>query len=99
MASCRRMPRRRQVDADLADVLKSQGVTDQSLIDQTIADLHAVNVARNITADDLTTLAADRKAIETDLGSTSTSSQSSSSNPGPSSPGFPGGPLGGLWGV
>ncbi len=78
-------------------VLNSQGITDQSLIDQTIADLDAVQNARNITADDLATIKADQAAIQAKLGTTD-SAQPQMPLPGLSlnAYAFPGGPRGGF---
>jgi hypothetical protein len=58
-----------QLTADFTAVLESEGVTDQALITQAITDIQAVATASNITADDLSTLAADRAAIEADQAS------------------------------
>ncbi|SIN68859.1 hypothetical protein SAMN05444166_0128 [Singulisphaera sp. GP187] len=56
-----------QLVADFTAVLKSQGITDQTLIDTAVADIQAVVAASHVTADDLTTIAADRKAIKTEM--------------------------------
>lgn len=57
-----------QLEADHTAVFQSEGVTDQSLIDKYFADQEAVIQASNITPQDQATLAADQKAIATDLG-------------------------------
>lgn len=55
---------RAQIMANFTAVLQSQGVTDQTLIDRTIADIEAVATASHVTADDLATIAADHDAIQ-----------------------------------
>jgi len=88
---------RQQIKDAFTAVVKSQGVSDQSLIDQTISDIQAVNKARNITADDLATLAADRKAID-DLLASNTSDSAAIAMPAPDLL-TSHGPLGGLGGI
>ncbi|WP_406699196.1 hypothetical protein V5E97_10000 [Singulisphaera sp. Ch08] len=58
-----------QLVADFTAVLKSQGITDQTLIDTAVADIQAVVAASHVTADDLATIAADREAIENEINS------------------------------
>jgi hypothetical protein len=55
-----------QLTSDFTAVLQSEGVTDRALITQAITDIQAVVTASKITADDLSTLAADRAAVEAD---------------------------------
>jgi hypothetical protein len=55
-----------QLTTDFTAVLTSEGVTDQTLITQTISDIQAVATSSNVTADDLTTIAADQAAIQAD---------------------------------
>jgi hypothetical protein len=57
-----------QLESDFTAVVQSEGVTDSSLISQTVSDIEAVVTATNVTATDLSTIAADQKAIQTDLG-------------------------------
>lgn len=56
-----------QLVADFTAVLKSQGITDQTLIDTAVADIQAVVAASHVTADDLATIAADREAITKEM--------------------------------
>jgi hypothetical protein len=56
-----------QLQADYTAVLQSEGITDTTLIAQTIADINTVVQASNITAADLSKLAADETAIKNDL--------------------------------
>ncbi|AGA28619.1 hypothetical protein [Singulisphaera acidiphila] len=56
-----------QLVADFTAVLKSQGVTDQTLIDTAVADIQAVVAASHVTSDDLATIAADREAITKEM--------------------------------
>lgn len=89
------------IDTDLKAVIASTGVTDTALIDQTIADMAAVRNAQNVTSDDVATIVADQKAIETDGGP---KAPTGALNPGgmglpggpgmPGGMGFPGGPIG-----
>ena len=88
---------KQQIKDAFTAVVKSQGVSDQSLIDKTIADIQAVNAARNVTADDLATLAADRKAIDELLASQSSDS-SAVAMPAPDLLMYHG-PYGGLGGI
>jgi hypothetical protein len=59
---------RAQLESDFKAVVNSRGVTDQTLIDKTISDAEAIVASSNITSADLATIAADQKAIQTDLG-------------------------------
>jgi len=59
--------RRAKLVSDFTDMVKSRGVTDQTLIDKTVADAEAIVTASGVTADDLARLTADRTAIKTDL--------------------------------
>jgi hypothetical protein len=83
-----------QFQADYTAVLQSQGITDQTLISQTISDINAVVQSANITSADLATLAADQTAIKNDLG-TSTSGGQTNVTYGMPFPGPMGGNLGG----
>jgi hypothetical protein len=82
-----------QLQADYTAVLQSQGITDQTLINQTMSDINAVVQSANITAADLATLSADQAAIKSDLGTNA----SGGSTSGPSGMPFPG-PMGGDFG-
>jgi hypothetical protein len=66
-----------QLETDFTAVIQSEGVTDQTLISQTISAIEAVVKATNITSADLATIAADRKAIQTNLGSSGTGTTTS----------------------
>lgn len=70
-----------QLETDYKAMLQSAGVTDSTLIDKAISDSEAIVTASGITSDDLANLAADRKAIQTDL---------TSANPNGPSAGLPG---------
>jgi hypothetical protein len=56
-----------QLQADFTAVLQSEGITDTALITQTITDINTVVQASNVTAADLSKLAADETAIKNDL--------------------------------
>jgi hypothetical protein len=85
-----------QMQADYTAVLQSQGITDQSLINQVISDINVVVQSANITSADLATLSADQTAIKNDLGtSTSGSGTVTTSATGMPFPGPMGGNLGG----
>jgi hypothetical protein len=99
-----------QLETDFTAVIQSEGITDQTLISQTISAIEAVVKATNLTSADLATIAADRKAIQTDLGSSGTGTTTSNASAGedfqngllgggiqggPWGGVFPGGPLGG----
>jgi hypothetical protein len=56
-----------QLENDYKAMLQSAGVTDTTLIDKAINDAEAIVASSGITSDDLATIAADRKAIQTDL--------------------------------
>jgi hypothetical protein len=56
-----------QLESDFTAVVQSEGVSDSTLISQTISDIEAVVAATNVTSADMATIAADRKAIQTDL--------------------------------
>lgn len=58
-----------QLEADYTAMVKSQGVSDSSLIARTIGDAEAIFAASNVTSDDLARIAADEKAVQTALGS------------------------------
>ena len=79
-----------QLGADYTAVLQSEGITDTTLITQTIGDINAVVQSANLTAADLTTLAADQTAIKNDLGSTAPTGSTGA----PVGMGFPIGPDG-----
>lgn len=66
-----------QLATDFTALVESRGVTDQTLIGKTISDAEAIVASSNVTSTDLATLVADRKAIQTDMGSTTTSSSMS----------------------
>lgn len=90
-----------QLKADYTALLKSQGVTDQTLIDKTIADAQAIVTASNVTNDDLTKIAADRKAVQDALGTpaadtTSTSTSTTSDTTGTADTSKTPAPLAGL---
>jgi hypothetical protein len=94
-----------QIQADYTAVLQSQGITDQTLINQTVADINTVVQASGLTSADVTTIAADRKAIQTDMANNSNASSGSTSTPsghpfpfGPRGGGFGGGRMGGRLG-
>jgi hypothetical protein len=78
-----------QLSNDYTAVLQSQGITDQSLVTQTISDIGAVVTSANITSTDVSTIATDEAAIKNDLGS-SASSDSGGPDFGHA---FPGGPI------
>ncbi|MFO0951459.1 MAG: hypothetical protein U0835_09975 [Isosphaeraceae bacterium] len=78
-----------QIETDYKALLKSQGVTDDTLIDKTIADLKAVVTSSNVTNDDLTKIIADRKAIAAALTPTTDTTGNTSSSttaPAPAAP-------------
>jgi hypothetical protein len=80
-----------QVATDFTAMIESRGVTDTTLINQTISDVEAIVTSSNITSSDLATLAGDQAAIQTALGTTSPPA-----TPGPGFPGGMGGPVDGL---
>jgi hypothetical protein len=71
-----------QLDSDFTAVVQSEGVTDSSLISQTISDIAAVVAATNITSSDLSTIAADQKAIQTDIGTATGATAATGQNAG-----------------
>ena len=75
--------------SDFTALVKSRGVTDQTLIDKTVADAEAIVAASGVTADDLAKLAADRQAIQTDFGRPADTSSTPTSTPA-----MPAGPVG-----
>jgi hypothetical protein len=83
-----------QLQADYTAVLHSQGITDQSLINQVISDINAVVQSANITSADLATLSGDQTAIKNDLGTNGAGSATTSATGMP----FPG-PMGGSSGA
>ncbi|MBV8231083.1 MAG: hypothetical protein JO329_13945 [Planctomycetaceae bacterium] len=56
-----------QLETDYTNLLKSEGVTDQTLISKAISDDEAIVKASGITSSDLQTLASDRTAIKNDF--------------------------------
>jgi hypothetical protein len=80
-----------QLQTDFTAVVQSEGVTNTTLIAQTFTDLGGVAQASNITATDVSTIAADKKAIENDLGAAGITSTPGSSTM--MSGFFPGGPI------
>jgi hypothetical protein len=86
-----------QLQTDYTAVLQSQGITDQTLINQTISDINALVQSANITTADLATLSADQTAIKNDLGTNASGSATNATYgmpmmPGPMAGGFGGGP-------
>lgn len=61
-----------QLQSDFTAVIKSEGVTDDTLISAAWTDIQGVVTASKITADDAALIAADQKAIQTDLGNQAT---------------------------
>jgi hypothetical protein len=87
------------LQADFTAVLQSQGITDQTLINQTISDINALVQSANISAADLATLSADQTAIKNDLG-TNASGGATNSTSGMPLPGLMAGRFGrGGWAV
>ncbi len=68
-----------QLTTDLTAVLTSAGITDQSLIQQTITDIQAIEQSSGVTSTDVSTIAADRKAIAADTSSSAPSGSTSGS--------------------
>ncbi|MDX2038270.1 MAG: hypothetical protein SFX72_16595 [Isosphaeraceae bacterium] len=54
-----------QIRLDIAAIIDSRGVTDESLVEKLANDAESIVAAMNLTADDLALLAADLDAIET----------------------------------
>lgn len=75
--------------SDFTALVNSRGVTDQTLIDKTVADAEAIVAASGVTADDLAKLAADRQTIQTDFGKPTDASSTPTSTPA-----MPAGPVG-----
>jgi hypothetical protein len=61
-----------QLQSAFTAVVKSEGVTDDTLISAAWTDIQGVVTASKITADDVALIAADQKAIQTDLGNQAT---------------------------
>ncbi len=66
-----------QLQNDFTAVVQSEGVTDQALITQTLTDMQTVVAHSGLTSDDLTTIATDMQAIQTDLGTNASGGGSS----------------------
>jgi|GEM_PF-5668965 len=56
---------RDQLISQFKNVLNSLGTNDQALVDKTVTDILTVVTASNVTADDVSTIKADREAIKT----------------------------------
>ena len=66
-----------QLASDFTALVQSRGVTDTTLINKTINDAETILTASGLTSTDVSTIAADHKQIQTDLGASAPSSSSS----------------------
>ncbi len=91
-----------QLASDFTALVQSRGVTDTTLINKAISDAEAIRAASALTSADVSTIAADHKQIQTDLGASapnSSSSQGASSQGAGNSQGVPMDGIGDLLGL